>query len=299
MLMRIMKKLYVLVLCALLAFGAAACGQAADDKKPVENGAESNEPSEDVQAEDQSEQPEELPKTAPLAYGEIELPQLTDMEDGERIAVMTTNYGDITFRFFPEDAPKAVENFLTHAENGYYDGVIFHRVAPGFVIQGGDPLGTGMGGESIFGAPFENETTPKLHHIRGALAMANSGADTNGSQFYIVVNDGLSEEIEAYIQDLKSNISDVVGQDENGLYVTVGDMFPEAILDKYLEAGGAFELDAPFGNYTVFGQVIDGLDTVSAIAAVEFTEEEGRPGEGKPVNDVIIEKIEVTAYTNG
>jgi peptidylprolyl isomerase len=97
-----------------------------------------------------------------------------------------TNQGDIGLKLFPEVAPKACENFATHAEKGYYDGVIFHRVIAEFMIQGGDPDGTGMGGESIWGKPFEDECTADHKFDRpGLLAMANAGPSTNGSQFFI------------------------------------------------------------------------------------------------------------------
>ena len=105
---------------------------------------------------------------------------------GDTVATMKTTMGDIKIKLFPKFAPKAVENFVTHAKNGYYNGLIFHRVIPDFMIQGGDPMGSGMGGESIWGSPFEDEFTPELHNLRGALSMANSGPSTNGSQFFIV-----------------------------------------------------------------------------------------------------------------
>ncbi len=102
------------------------------------------------------------------------------------IAVLETNQGNIEIELRPEVAPKAVENFMTHIKNGYYDGLIFHRVIPGFMIQGGDPTGTGMGGESIWGAPFEDEFSPKAIFDKvGVVAMANAGRNTNGSQFFI------------------------------------------------------------------------------------------------------------------
>lgn len=100
--------------------------------------------------------------------------------------VFETNQGDIEFKMFPEIAPKAVENFTMHVQNGYYNGLIFHRVIPNFMIQGGDPTGSGMGGESIWGDPFEDECTPDVTFNRkGILAMANAGPGTNGSQFFI------------------------------------------------------------------------------------------------------------------
>lgn len=112
--------------------------------------------------------------------------QLKAPEVGEEIAVIKTNHGDIKLRFFPEVAPKAVENFKTHAKDGYYDGVTFHRVMNDFMIQGGDPDGSGRGGESIWGKAFEDEFHPDYENIRGALSMANAGPNTNGSQFFIV-----------------------------------------------------------------------------------------------------------------
>lgn len=105
---------------------------------------------------------------------------------------MITNFGDITFELFPEFAPKAVENFIGLSKNGYYDGVIFHRVIRDFMIQGGDPTGTGMGGKSIWNKNFEDEFTFSLTHKRGMLSMANAGRNTNGSQFFIVTMDDAS-----------------------------------------------------------------------------------------------------------
>jgi cyclophilin family peptidyl-prolyl cis-trans isomerase len=90
---------------------------------------------------------------------------------------------------YPQYAPRTVENFATHCKNGYYDGIIFHRVIPGFMIQGGDPTGTGMGGKSIWGSKFEDEFAPELTHTRGVISMANAGRNTNGSQFFIVTAD--------------------------------------------------------------------------------------------------------------
>lgn len=105
---------------------------------------------------------------------------------GDLVAKITTTKGDIWLRLFPELAPKTVENFVGLAERDYYDGIIFHRVIPDFMIQTGDPTGTGMGGESIWGQDFADEFTPKLTNIRGAVSMANRGPATNGSQFFIV-----------------------------------------------------------------------------------------------------------------
>lgn len=102
------------------------------------------------------------------------------------LAIMKTNQGEIEIELRPDLAPKAVENFITHSKNGYYDGIIFHRVIKNFMIQGGDPTGTGRGGESIWGKPFKDEFAPNAVFDKpGILAMANAGPNTNGSQFFI------------------------------------------------------------------------------------------------------------------
>ena len=104
------------------------------------------------------------------------------------VAVIKTNMGTIELELFSKEAPKAVENFTKLANKGYYDGVIFHRVIDNFMIQGGDPTGTGRGGESIWGKPFEDEFSPDLKFDQpGLLAMANAGPGTNGSQFFITL----------------------------------------------------------------------------------------------------------------
>ena len=103
-------------------------------------------------------------------------------------ATLHTNHGDISIELFDDDAPKTVENFQKLARDGFYDGVIFHRVIPDFMIQGGDPTGTGSGGP---GYQFEDEFNDHKV-VRGALAMANAGPNTNGSQFFIVTTEAAS-----------------------------------------------------------------------------------------------------------
>ncbi|KAJ4339307.1 cyclophilin peptidyl-prolyl cis-trans isomerase Cyp2 [Ascochyta clinopodiicola] len=102
--------------------------------------------------------------------------------------LMTTNYGDITIALYSDKTPKTCENFAGLADAGKYDGVIFHRVIPGFMLQGGDPTGTGRGGESIWGGKFADEFDNSLLHTGpGVLSMANSGPGTNGSQFFVTL----------------------------------------------------------------------------------------------------------------
>lgn len=120
-----------------------------------------------------------------MSFDQTDLPQ-----SGEKVAIMETTKGTIKIRLFEEKTPKTVENFVGLAEKGYYDGIIFHRVIPDFMIQGGDPTGTGRGGESFWGGKFEDEFVDELQNINGALSMANAGPATNGSQFFIVQKDG-------------------------------------------------------------------------------------------------------------
>lgn len=212
--------------------------------------------------------------------------------EGEEIAVITTSEGDITLRFFPEEAPKAVENFKTLAKDGYYDGVIFHRIIEDFMIQTGDPTGTGAGGESCWGEDFEDEISEKLHYYRGTVAMANRGPNTNGSQFFIVQQKGVQEEALTALQEARDSNEGELGLTLHDEYFTFNDLFPDFVLDYYRSQGGAAHLEYAFGSaYTIFAQVIDGMDVVDAIAAVETDEGD------KPLEDIIIEKIVFEDYT--
>ncbi len=192
--------------------------------------------------------------------------QLQMPQKDELVATMTTTMGTIKIRLFPQCAPKTVENFTTHAKNGYYDGLIFHRVIKDFMIQGGDPNGTGMGGESIWGTPFEDEFSQDLHNLRGALSMANSGPCTNGSQFFIVQADTVDP---SFIPQMESMIDDG---------------FPQQVIDNYKEVGGTPWLDF---KHTVFGQVFEGMDVVDEIANVKTALQD------KPAQDVKIISVEI------
>ena len=112
----------------------------------------------------------------------------TKMDNEKTIAVMETSMGTIELELFAKEAPKTVKNFVGLAQKGYYKGTIFHRVIDNFMIQGGDPTGTGTGGESIYGKTFADEFVPTLKHSTpGILSMANAGPNTNGSQFFITL----------------------------------------------------------------------------------------------------------------
>ncbi len=192
--------------------------------------------------------------------------QIRNPQQGDTVALMKTNMGDIRILLFPDAAPKAVENFTTHAKNGYYTGVVFHRVIPDFMIQGGDPSATGRGGESIWGKSFEDEFSVDYHNIRGALSMANAGPCTNGSQFFIVQ----AKEVDSGLISQMEQLSD------RG--------FPTECVEDYKSLGGTPWLDF---KHTVFGQVVEGMDVVDAIAGVKTGYAD------KPVEDVVILGIDV------
>ncbi len=128
-------------------------------------------------------------KEKPITNKEDKVKELLNINDNEKlVATVKTNVGDFEIELFATKTPKTVENFVGLATTGKYDGVIFHRVIPQFMIQGGDPTGTGRGGESFWGGKFEDEFDTSLHHDKaGILSMANAGPGTNGSQFFITL----------------------------------------------------------------------------------------------------------------
>ena len=202
-----------------------------------------------------------------IEHDGVTVDQTAGPQSGDTVAEFTIkDYGTVKIRLFKELAPKAVENFVTHAKDGYYDGLSFHRVINNFMIQGGDPNGDGTGGESIWGEPFEDEFTVQLAPVRGALCMANSGDDTNGSQFFIVQCTDHNETI----------VSD---------WLEIG--MPKNLVDYYKNNGGYPSL---FKVHTVFGQVYEGMEVIDAIAGADTDDSD------KPTTDVIIEKIEIKTY---
>lgn len=174
-----------------------------------------------------------------------------------------TNMGDIEIALFEDAAPKAVNNFKSLAKEGYYDGVIFHRIIKDFMIQGGDPTGTGAGGESIYGNKFEDEFSENYYHLRGALSMANAGPNTNGSQFFIVTASQVPLSTLGQLEALN---------------------LPQVVVEAYGEVGGTPWLDS---RHTVFGHVTKGMDIVEKIESVPTN-----PAD-RPIEDVIIESIDI------
>ncbi|WP_238941912.1 peptidylprolyl isomerase [Bacillus sp. REN10] len=243
-----MKRLFSALLIALLVVIAGCSGEKSQEKEKEQA---------ELPAQKENVHKEKGDK-------DMNYPQLTtEVAANEKLVEMKTTKGTIKIKLFPEQAPKTVENFITHSENGYYDGLIFHRVIKDFMIQGGDPEGTGMGGESIYGKTFEDEFSRELFNFRGALSMANAGPNTNGSQFFIVQNSqmdpGFKEQME------KAG-------------------YPKEVTDFYMENGGTPWLDF---RHTVFGQVIEGMDVVDAIANAKTVAQD------KPEEDIVIEKITV------
>ncbi|AEV95730.1 peptidylprolyl isomerase [Pediococcus claussenii] len=192
-----------------------------------------------------------------MAYPQLDLKN----EKGSKVTIKT-NHGDVKIQLFDDIAPKTVKNFIELAKKGYYDGVIFHRVIADFMIQGGDPTGTGMGGESIYGKSFEDEFSDELFNLKGALSMANAGPNTNGSQFFIVTNSNVPKKMLRQLADAG---------------------YPEEVIEEY-KKGGTPWLDH---HHTVFGQVVEGMDVVSEIenVATDYAD--------KPNEDVVIESITV------
>lgn len=185
----------------------------------------------------------------------MDYPQLTHNTDYPTVTI-ETNHGDITLELYPDKAPITVHNFIRLAEEHYYDDIIFHRVIENFMIQGGDPTGTGRGGESIYKHPFEDEFHPTLFNFRGALSMANSGPGTNGSQFFIVTADSVDDSL-------------IEQMSQSG--------YPEEVVTAYREKGGTPWLDH---RHTVFGHMIDGMSVVETIGSIETDAND------KPIEDV-------------
>lgn len=205
--------------------------------------------------------------------------QMAKPEAGETIAIFhVKDYGDMKVKFFEEVAPKAVENFVTHAKNGYYNGLTFHRVVNEFMIQGGDPKGDGTGGESIWGKGFGTELDASLVPYRGSLCMAMSSLPNSiGSQFFIT---------QPNYEGVMRRYSEQMGADVETVKNYAKKQYPEDLWNQFEQYGG--DLLSLYQQYTVFGQVYEGIEVVDKIAAVATDEND------KPLENVVIESIEVS-----
>lgn len=263
-------KLLSVLLAAAMAASMTACGN---------NGTASDNTS-DTSAQSDSET-----TAAAEPVADAEILNFTPPEIGEEIAVITVkDYGEIKIKLFPEECPLAVENFKGLANMNYYDELIFHRIIPDFMIQGGDPKGNGTGGNSMWGGTFDGGVSDKLFHFSGAVAYANSsGVTTNSSQFYIVNTDDDYLSLGGTQDPTTGEIKYYKTFEEAGMTAA------ENVKQMYYEKGGVPYLD---GGYTVFGQVFEGMDVVRAIAKVETD-----PSNDKPLKQVQMESVRIVEYT--
>ena len=289
-----MKRLIAIMLAALIAVVSSGC--AAAGGSPAANV---------IGTLDKTVQMSEL-EPAKAAEQKALGYQTEAPEKGEEICVLTTDMGEIKIRFFPEAAPKAVYSFKAHALSGYFDGLLFHRVIDNFMIQGGDPEGNGTGGESIWGEDFEDEFHSNLVNISGSLSCANSGPDTNGSQFFInavepgtIDWDGYKSYCIEYMLYLDQYVEMYGEEGRNYFIASYGDTIDfNKVTDEYKalydEYGGNITLDGAYSvngrGHTVFGQVFEGLDVVREIMKVQTDDYD------KPVEDVKILSAEIVVY---
>ena len=213
------------------------------------------------------------------------------MTGKHNVKIEIEDYGDIEVELDADVAPITVTNFINLVNDKFYDGLTFHRIISGFMIQGGDPKGNGTGGESIWKKDFEDEFCADLFNITGAVSMANRGPNTNGSQFFINYQNpelfmGWEEFDNAYsvYKRNPTNFSKNYGSTVDMSKIT------DDIKKLYIEHGGSPNLDGYYSTvkkgHTVFGQVFEGLDTIRDIQNVKTD-----PKNNKPIEDVKIESI--------
>lgn len=316
-----MKKLLSLILALVFAFTLCACG--VEDTESASSSTAGKLPAVPPMKPAYVEVGENGSRTDDAVGFQLDLPKLN-----EKIAVLETNQGTIYMRLFPESAPIAVANFVGLVEAGYYNGLTFHRIMDNFMMQGGDPDGNGTGGTSVWNGKFEDEFNANLLNIRGSVAMANSGRNTNGSQFFInqcsTPVKKLEHNFSYTYNNYKSQYGDVLkqeyaslvsqyGEEVTSLYPTADDYVRESIRaviakngflsdivsdeawDIYGKVGGNIHLDGAFkegyGGHTVFAQVFKGMSIVDKICKVEVDSND------KPLEDVIIKKAYTTTVT--
>lgn len=252
------KKILAFILCGIVATSAmTSCGKKLDFTSNTSGDPSSNVGSD---AEDATKAPPE----------NVDIMNFTAPQNGDTIIEMNIrDYGTVKFRLFPEYADKGVENFVGLANDGYYDGLTFHRVIRDFMIQGGDPLGNGTGGKSLWGSEFDGGTDAHLIHVPGAVVYANStGPASNTSQFYIVTGNEITD-------------------DDFTMFAQYDYSFSEKAQEMYKKVGGVPYLD---GKYTIFGQVFEGLDIIYQIQYA------ANNADDKPLSDVIVDSVKVTEY---
>ncbi len=313
-----MKRIIALVLCLIAVVGLCSCGKG--DSSELESSPHT------ITFKPEKPMYSAVGENGSRTEDEVGF-QLAAPNVGETVAVFETTMGDIVIRLFDQSAPITVTNFKGLIENKYYDGISFHRVVDGFMIQGGDPTATGMEGSSVWGDDFEDEFNANLLNLRGSLSMANSGANTNGSQFFINQSKTSQSKSEldydtlykAYYEGSKDDLVDQYNQgvelygaaftaeypdaesyvksfleDYIGNNLLISTKVPDEVWELYRSIGGNITLDGAWKNgrgHSVFGQVVVGIAVVDSIAAVETDEDD------KPLTDVIIKKAYLTAFT--
>lgn len=276
-----MKKISLCLLALVLAFTCTACNS---NNSPAARVLENQE---ETVSQD---------KLKPQARNSEIGYQLDMPEKGEEIAIVTLKSGEnFKLRFFPEEAPKAVYNFKLHAIQGYYDNLTFHRVMKNFMIQGGDPQGNGTGGESVWNGAFADEFQSNLLNIDGAVSMANSGADTNGSQFFINATGGAKPRWDSYQEGFEMYKQDPDTFTANyGRWIDM-DKVTDKMKELYNEHGGNPHLDGAYSTtgegHTVFAQVFEGMDDVLKLSETEVGEDGSTP-----LTPLVIESVEITTY---
>lgn len=271
-----LRKIISGILCMAIVFSVTACGTSEEQPSSSQSSDSQTLSSVDDNSQisssaDDSSQASDDESTKADDSQSDEVLNFTEPVEGEEIAVFDIEgYGQIKIKLFPEQCPKGVENFESLISDGYYDGITFHRVIKDFMIQGGDPTGTGSGGESKWGKGFKQEINNSLRHFSGAVSYATAADKLNGSQFFIVT--GLTNIDENHFESLSS---------------AYGKTYSEDIKKLYEEKGGYPFLD---GDYEVFGQVFEGLDICFKIAEVQTDSSD------KPTEDVVINYAKIEQY---
>lgn len=277
-----MKKIMLCLLSALLVLSCTGCNTKSESPAAV------------VLGTTELVSQEELKQAAShenIGY-QLELP-----EKGEEIAVITMESGEsFKLRFFPSEAPKAVYNFKKHAIDGYFDGLTFHRIVENFMIQGGDPDGDGYGGKSVWGSAFADEFNSNLLNITGSISMANSGVNTNGSQFFINIGAPNSVSWDNYEMGFTVYEENPEAFTANyGRWIKM-DLVPEEMKELYNEKGGSPHLDGYYSTtgegHTVFAQVFEGLDVVGELSKVQVDPDHNYA----PLEPVVIRSVEIVTY---
>lgn len=289
--MKLKKSITAVFLASAVALAAAGCGENSSSSSSEETSSQASSAASSATASTVRK-----PDGKKLGY------QLEKPAAGEEVAVLETTLGTVKVRLFPDAAPKTVENFKGLIKKGYYNGLTFHRVIKDFMVQGGDPTGTGTGGQSIWNKNFEDEFNANLVNLRGSLAMANSGYNTNGSQFFINQKGPVKAEEWEQMNSMFSQLKQMdksqwpqVAQTQYNICDT--DKLTAEYKSFYEKQGGNPNLDGAYNAFTpprghsVFGQVYEGMDVVDKIAAVSVDSQTNKPKVDIKIKKAVLENF--------